>query len=130
MPDPKPVAEVFAAIYMNAVHRVNRERTPWLEASDDLQAEVMHGMSEVIGFLEMFEIGVKQEGSEVRLVRLERKPMRKTTATSLHPSVEALRMAKEQGFEGDACDQCGMMMMVRNGSCLKCTSCGATTGCS
>lgn len=34
------------------------------------------------------------------------------------------------GFEGDPCPECGAMMMVRNGACLKCTSCGATTGCS
>lgn len=34
------------------------------------------------------------------------------------------------GFEGDPCPECGLMAMVRNGSCLKCTSCGATTGCS
>lgn len=37
---------------------------------------------------------------------------------------------RAHGFEGDACDQCGAMMMVRNGSCLKCTACGTTTGCS
>lgn len=34
------------------------------------------------------------------------------------------------GYTGDACDQCGNMMMVRNGACLKCTVCGTTTGCS
>lgn len=37
---------------------------------------------------------------------------------------------RELGFEGDPCPECGAMMMSRNGSCLKCHSCGATTGCS
>ena len=39
-------------------------------------------------------------------------------------------MAKQSGFEGDPCDECGQLMMVRNGTCLKCMNCGATSGCS
>jgi ribonucleoside-diphosphate reductase alpha chain len=39
-------------------------------------------------------------------------------------------IAKSRGFEGDPCDECGQMMMVRNGTCLKCMACGTTTGCS
>lgn len=35
-----------------------------------------------------------------------------------------------KGFTGDSCPECGSFQMVRNGSCLKCNSCGATTGCS
>src|SRR6266446_9571452 len=40
------------------------------------------------------------------------------------------RVAKLNGFEGDACPECGNFTMVRNGTCLKCTTCGGTTGCS
>ena len=40
------------------------------------------------------------------------------------------QMAQRYGFEGDPCTECGQMMMVRNGTCLKCTACGATSGCS
>ena len=40
------------------------------------------------------------------------------------------RMARERGFTGDICDECGSSQMVRNGTCLKCNACGATTGCS
>ncbi|MBD3178058.1 MAG: vitamin B12-dependent ribonucleotide reductase [Armatimonadia bacterium] len=39
-------------------------------------------------------------------------------------------IARLQGYEGDACAECGQFTMVRNGSCLKCQSCGATSGCS
>ena len=45
----------------------------------------------------------------------------------------ALGLALEanfKGFEGDACPECGNFTMVRNGTCLKCTTCGGTTGCS
>ena len=38
--------------------------------------------------------------------------------------------AKLQGYTGDACGECGSFTMVRNGSCLKCETCGATSGCS
>jgi len=39
-------------------------------------------------------------------------------------------VAKLKGYEGDPCPDCGQLTLVRNGSCLKCDSCGATTGCS
>jgi len=38
--------------------------------------------------------------------------------------------AKAKGYEGDPCGECGNWTLVRNGSCLKCDSCGGTTGCS
>ena len=38
--------------------------------------------------------------------------------------------AKLKGYEGDACGSCGAFTLVRNGTCLKCMSCGATSGCS
>ncbi len=41
-----------------------------------------------------------------------------------------VRDAKAKGYEGDACPECGAMTMVRNGACLKCVSCGGTSGCS
>ncbi len=44
--------------------------------------------------------------------------------------IQAVLDARAQGYEGDACDECGALTMVRNGACLKCVSCGATSGCS
>lgn len=35
-----------------------------------------------------------------------------------------------KGYEGDACHECGQFTMVRTGTCLRCESCGASTGCS
>ncbi len=43
---------------------------------------------------------------------------------------ESSRRARLQGYEGDACGECGNFTMVRNGTCLKCNTCGATSGCS
>ena len=42
----------------------------------------------------------------------------------------AMEEARLKGYEGELCPECGQLTMVRNGTCLKCISCGATTGCS
>jgi ribonucleoside-diphosphate reductase alpha chain len=39
-------------------------------------------------------------------------------------------LARLKGYEGDPCAICGHFTMIRNGTCLKCETCGATTGCS
>jgi ribonucleoside-diphosphate reductase alpha chain len=41
-----------------------------------------------------------------------------------------VKKAIQSGYTGDICPECQSTMMVRNGTCLKCLSCGATTGCS
>lgn len=38
--------------------------------------------------------------------------------------------ARLKGYAGDACGECGNFTLVRNGTCLKCDTCGGTTGCS
>jgi ribonucleoside-diphosphate reductase alpha chain len=38
--------------------------------------------------------------------------------------------ARLKGFEGDSCSACGNFTLVRNGTCMKCNTCGSTSGCS
>ncbi|MTI15798.1 vitamin B12-dependent ribonucleotide reductase [Rhodobacteraceae bacterium RKSG542] len=38
--------------------------------------------------------------------------------------------ARMKGYEGESCAECGNFTMVRNGTCLKCDTCGSTSGCS
>ncbi len=45
------------------------------------------------------------------------------------PKDEA-KKARMRGYEGDPCPVCGHLTLVRNGTCLKCETCGSTTGCS
>jgi ribonucleoside-diphosphate reductase alpha chain len=42
---------------------------------------------------------------------------------------EEIRQARLKGYEGDPCAECGQLTMVRTGACLKCDTCGATSGC-
>ncbi|MEL6432197.1 MAG: hypothetical protein AAFQ28_00170, partial [Pseudomonadota bacterium] len=44
--------------------------------------------------------------------------------------MHAATKARLQGYEGEACNECGHYTLVRNGTCLKCDTCGSTTGCS
>ncbi|WP_322893640.1 MULTISPECIES: vitamin B12-dependent ribonucleotide reductase [unclassified Yoonia] len=45
-------------------------------------------------------------------------------------SLTARDKAKMQGYEGDPCGECGNYTLVRNGTCMKCNTCGGTSGCS
>ena len=38
--------------------------------------------------------------------------------------------ARLKGYEGVSCSECHNFTMVRNGTCLKCDTCGSTSGCS
>ena len=85
--------------------------------------------------LDQFSIS-KPQISEVGVVRSqgEKREVQMTLEASVAPlgslEARARQAAKERGFTGDICDDCGGSQMVRNGTCLKCNECGATTGCS
>ncbi|WP_434287625.1 vitamin B12-dependent ribonucleotide reductase [Celeribacter sp. SCSIO 80788] len=53
-----------------------------------------------------------------------------TALSSGTVSMDARTKAKLQGYEGEACGECGNYTLVRNGTCMKCNTCGATSGCS
>ncbi len=44
--------------------------------------------------------------------------------------MDARTKARIQGYEGDPCGDCGNYTLVRNGTCMKCNTCGGTSGCS
>jgi ribonucleoside-diphosphate reductase alpha chain len=48
------------------------------------------------------------------------------TRTAADKRAEALM----KGYVGDSCGECGNFTLLRNGTCLKCDTCGSTTGCS
>jgi len=60
-------------------------------------------------------------------VRIEEKIASASPAPSKADQVAQARM---KGYEGDPCGECGNFTLVRNGTCLKCDTCGGTSGCS
>lgn len=81
----------------------------WLEANG-------HGQA-ALELAEYLNAGV--ETKEVQLT------------TDMAPAPDTQRhAARVLGYEGEACPECQNFTLVRNGTCLKCNTCGATTGCS
>ncbi|MCC7320954.1 MAG: vitamin B12-dependent ribonucleotide reductase [Rubellimicrobium sp.] len=52
------------------------------------------------------------------------------TSGTVSVSLSARDKARMQGYEGEACGECGNYTLVRNGTCMKCNTCGGTSGCS
>ena len=70
--------------------------------------------------------------SSVRAEAPASEPASRTTAAAVavaDPTVQS-RLARLKGYEGDPCPTCGHFTLVRNGTCMKCETCGSTTGCS
>jgi ribonucleoside-diphosphate reductase alpha chain len=57
-------------------------------------------------------------------------PETKTETAAPAMTMDARSAAKMQGYEGDPCGDCGNYTLVRNGTCMKCNTCGGTSGCS
>ncbi|SNS58580.1 vitamin B12-dependent ribonucleotide reductase [Antarctobacter heliothermus] len=57
-------------------------------------------------------------------------PKTSVSSTSTIAISTAVTRAKMQGYEGEACNECGNYTLVRNGTCMKCNTCGGTSGCS
>ena len=46
------------------------------------------------------------------------------------PGMSQIQEARMKGYEGEACGECGNFTLLRNGTCMKCDTCGGTSGCS
>lgn len=53
-----------------------------------------------------------------------------SAAQAVPSKAERRAEAKAKGYEGEMCGECGNFTLVRNGTCMKCDTCGSTTGCS
>ena len=76
---------------------------------------------------------LQQEQSVAELARqLQDQIDTRTKARLSKENLEADRRAeaKMKGYEGENCRECGNFTLLRNGTCLKCDTCGGTSGCS
>jgi ribonucleoside-diphosphate reductase alpha chain len=80
-----------------------------------------------ISYLKRYDLGqVKPEDLDATATQANKKQDGKHHERHDAP----MRTAKLKGYEGDPCPVCGHLTLVRNGTCLKCETCGSTTGCS
>ncbi|MBX9590234.1 MAG: vitamin B12-dependent ribonucleotide reductase [Hyphomonadaceae bacterium] len=76
---------------------------------------------------------LQQEQSVAELARQLQDQIDARTKARLAKENLALDRAAEarvKGYEGESCRECGNFTLVRNGTCLKCDTCGGTSGCS
>ncbi|MEL7543392.1 MAG: vitamin B12-dependent ribonucleotide reductase, partial [Pseudomonadota bacterium] len=52
------------------------------------------------------------------------------TLLATRSKADQIAEARVKGYEGEACQECQNFTLVRNGTCLKCDTCGSTSGCS
>ncbi|MCA1528537.1 vitamin B12-dependent ribonucleotide reductase [Bradyrhizobium yuanmingense] len=93
-----------------------------------------HGTSSRVGDALEGAVALKQEAQHdlSPTEKLEQLQWSKagTAATAAPTKAERRAEAKAKGYEGEMCSECGNFTLVRNGTCMKCDTCGSTTGCS
>jgi len=95
-----------------------------------------HGRVEVSGGRQgatarLTEVDLQASNQPESLLESELPKERQTLETSVERSeYELISEARVKGYEGEACQECGNFTLVRNGTCLKCDTCGSTSGCS
>src|SRR4051794_27953622 len=101
-------------------------------ASGNVTAMVSHGATARAGDAEG-AVALKQEAQHdlSPTEKLEAMQWSKAGSAQGAPSkAERRAEAKAKGYEGEMCGECGNFTLVRNGTCMKCDTCGSTTGCS
>ena len=110
---------------------LTRSRTDRLSVvSSDTQA-VVAGGSNVTAFSgAATALKVEPEAKLSPAQQLEQINTTDARVHAKHAASEKRAEARAKGYEGEACGECGNFTLVRNGTCMKCDTCGSTTGCS
>ncbi|MBR0901499.1 vitamin B12-dependent ribonucleotide reductase [Bradyrhizobium liaoningense] len=94
-----------------------------------------HGTSARAGDAIEGAVALKQEASHdlsptEKLEALQWSKAGSAATVAAPTKAERRAEAKAKGYEGEMCSECGNFTLVRNGTCMKCDTCGSTTGCS
>jgi ribonucleoside-diphosphate reductase alpha chain len=91
--------------------------------------------SEALAFKRDYEERAKELSDENQLRETATETL--FTDAAANEAAEAKKLAADrraksllQGYTGNSCSECQNFTMVRNGTCEKCDTCGATSGCS
>ncbi len=120
-----------------AVTYLNRYDLAHVSADDLLSSTKMSKLNEEFESEELISESVYETGA-IESVEYNKKlstsNTKETTSKFLNTTSNAVKIqverAREKGYTGDICTECNSMTMVRNGTCLKCMTCGSTSGCS
>ncbi|MCB9506107.1 MAG: vitamin B12-dependent ribonucleotide reductase [Myxococcales bacterium] len=73
---------------------------------------------------------VRDTSAPVPVALLQGEPERPRVSVAAGFGGGQAAIARQKGYEGDPCGECGNFTLVRNGACMKCDTCGSTSGCS
>jgi len=97
----------------------------------DLKSDTITGESQnQEPLLDMIEGTSEVEHADGRVGVKTHKVFTKESNSEMRAAQQKRQTAKMKGYEGEPCNECGAFTLLRNGSCMKCDSCGGTTGCS
>ncbi|MDP4173643.1 MAG: vitamin B12-dependent ribonucleotide reductase [Bacteroidota bacterium] len=73
---------------------------------------------------------IELDKQDIKLPKIKTDAKAKIPVAKPNGMTTKIKEAREKGYTGDVCVECGSITMVRNGTCLKCMTCGSTSGCS
>ncbi|MBR0715411.1 vitamin B12-dependent ribonucleotide reductase [Bradyrhizobium liaoningense] len=105
------------------------------DGGNKVTALASHGTSARAGDAVEGAVALKQEASHdlsptEKLEAIQWSKAGTAAQTIVPTKAERRAEAKAKGYEGEMCSECGNFTLVRNGTCMKCDTCGSTTGCS
>jgi ribonucleoside-diphosphate reductase alpha chain len=118
----RPVTESAATKSLEVLKQISS--TGYLRKRVPQELVVLQGGADPVVALETLVPEVKGGGGTIAAA------VATTAVTTGSVSIDAATKARMQGYEGEACGECGNYTLVRNGTCMKCNTCGATSGCS
>jgi ribonucleoside-diphosphate reductase alpha chain len=121
-----------------AVTYLGRMDLSHIESGEEIMTSPIDSISKIEGDEEIDEEYIMRDRTVTEGPDGSRSDPRGSTSESYYredskgnvAQAEKVRQAKLKGYTGDICTQCGSVTMVRNGTCLKCITCGETSGCS
>ena len=128
-PLPRPPAERNVTAFAgSAARKLEPARVDLHLRNRRLQARLRGARSELAEEIADEEV----EPSEVTALFSDKAAAEAAAAKSDAKKLEAERRIRSiaQGYTGNMCSECQNFTMVRNGTCEKCDTCGATSGCS
>jgi ribonucleoside-diphosphate reductase alpha chain len=110
--EPQPESRSASNVTSMASHGPTARASDAIEGAVALKQEAQHDLSptEKLEALQWSKAGAAQQAAPSK--------------------AERRAEAKAKGYEGEMCGECGHFSLVRNGTCMKCDTCGSTTGCS
>jgi ribonucleoside-diphosphate reductase alpha chain len=115
---------------------VAQDKAPGAFASTPTNSVVSRGLvrskTDKLMLVQGGPVALRTQGATALKGEVEEAPDLVTGLAFAEPEPLADRRAeaRAKGYVGEACPECGNFTMVRNGTCLKCETCGGTTGCS